>query len=843
MRAEDFGERTDGRAGLLGSGVVREQLGGLGLQRGGAARFEPDDGHPVVQPRFQRGQGPGHHPLGVLQLAGADPGQAAAHGLGRDLDPVAQRLQGGDGGTADAGFQVVGEGVGPQQQARSGLRRRRRGRRGSGPRTAAREPGLEGLTREHRDVAFRGDAAEPFRQRRQDRDLRGAIEERGAAGPADQAQPAGQPAQRVVRGGTAPPSVPLGQELGLVCGHVHADGTVAFAALAGQAEVEGAGYVVGVRRVHAGPAAGELEEQAGPAAGRVLLFAGGPVARAHHVAAAGQARPDADAAPGGRLQAAAVVGEGELGAGRGARSRHMDAQVGVEPPGPDHDARIHPVPRIPDVLELTERGDHLRCVHPRQQLRTGLPVTVLAGQRSPVCGDQVSGLLDKAPETGDAGRGDQVEVDPDMHAAVAEMPVVGAPAAVIVHQLAELPQIRPQLPGRHRSVFPAGPGLAAVRAAGENPGPSLPDTPEGPHLGRVGDDPAGSPGLRGAGGDGPGGGFGFGSGAAAGLDEQPAFAVRKQLVPLVGGPGRPQRGDQRHVHTLDGQRGQVQEPRCRVRRPERAGIAGHGQHPRGGGPDQVHGGFQHGDAAALGAGQRPGQVEAVLRQQLVQVVAGHPPGQLGGPGADQPGVAVGQGRQLAVDPAFLPGPLTAGGHLVRGGGAGREPGAVVGHDVQLTYVVHGLAPGHRVRAAGVVADHPAERAAIMRGRIGPEGEAVRRGRRAQVVQHHPGLDPRRGQVRVDAEHGPQVPGEVDDHGLVDRLAADARGGAARQHRHVVLPADLQRGQYVAGINGLNDPDRDMPVVGGVRGEHRPASGVETDPTPHPGRQVSRQGPG
>ena len=161
-------------------------------------------------------------------------------------------------------------------------------------------------------------------------------------------------------GGTAAPGVPLGQELSLVRGHVHADGTVALAALAGQAEVEGAGHVVGVRRVHARPAAGELEEQAGPAAGGVLFLAGGPVARAHHVPAGGQARPDADAAPGGRLQAAAVVGEGELGAGRRARSRHVDAQVGVEPPGPDHDARIHPVPRVPDALELTERGDHLR---------------------------------------------------------------------------------------------------------------------------------------------------------------------------------------------------------------------------------------------------------------------------------------------------------------------------------------------------------------------------------------------------------------------------------------------------------------------------------------------------
>ena len=66
VRAEDFGQRADGGAGLLRAGVVREQLGGLGFQRGGAARFEPDDGHPRVQPRLQGGQGPGHAPFGVL---------------------------------------------------------------------------------------------------------------------------------------------------------------------------------------------------------------------------------------------------------------------------------------------------------------------------------------------------------------------------------------------------------------------------------------------------------------------------------------------------------------------------------------------------------------------------------------------------------------------------------------------------------------------------------------------------------------------------------------------------------------------------------------------------------
>jgi hypothetical protein len=73
-----------------------------------------------------------------------------------------------------------------------------------------------------------------------------------------------------------------------------------------------------------------------------------------------------------------------------------------------------------------------------------------------------------------------------------------------------------------------------------------------------------------------------------------------------------------------------------------------------------------------------------------------------------------------------------------------------------------------------------------------------------------------------------MPGEVDDHGLVDGLAADAGRGAARQHRHVMTPAHLQRGQHVVGAHRLHDPDRDVPVVGGVGREHAAAGRVEPD---------------
>ena len=478
---------------------------------------------------------------------------------------------------------------------------------------AAAEPGLERLAGQRRYVPLRRDPAEPLGQRGQRPDAGGPVQQAGAPGPVHQPEPARQPAQRVVRHRAPPPGVALGQELALVGGHVHADRAVPLAALAGQAQVERAGHVVGVGGVHPGPAAGELEQQPGPAAGGVLLVPGGPEAGAHHAAGRGQAGADPDAAAGGRLQAAVVVGQGQLGPASGARAVHEHPQISVELAGPHDRAGIHPVLRVPDGLELGEGVDQLRRVHPRQQLGPGLAVPVLTGQRAATRRDQVGRFLDEAAEVGDAWFGDQVEVDPDVHAAVAEVAVVGPAPAMVVHQLAELPQVGAELLGRDRGVLPAGPGLPAVGAPGEDAGAGLADAPQRPGLGRVGDDPAGPAGLRGPVGDGLGARAGLGRGGPAGLDEQPALAVRQQPVALVGGPGRPQRGDQRHVHALDGQRGQVQEPGGGVRRAEHARVADHGQHPDRRGGDQLDRGLQQGGAGALGADQGPGQVEAVAR--------------------------------------------------------------------------------------------------------------------------------------------------------------------------------------------------------------------------------------
>ena len=113
------------------------------------------------------------------------------------------------------------------------------------------------------------------------------------------------------------------------------------------------------------------------------------------------------------------------------------------------------------------------------------------------------------------------------------------------------------------------------------------------------------------------------------------------------------------------------------------------------------------DARALGPGQRRGDVEAALGQQLVEVVARDSPRDLRVALADAVAVALGERRGAAERAARgSAGPVAADA----------QPLAAVGQHVELDHLVGGQRPGavelghHRVHAAGVVADHPAERA-------------------------------------------------------------------------------------------------------------------------------------
>ena len=162
-----------------------------------------------------------------------------------------------------------------------------------------------------------------------------------------------------------------------------------------------------------------------------------------------------------------------------------------------------------------------------------------------------------------------------------------------------------------------------------------------------------------------------------------------------------------------------QDARCRVGGVGHRGVAEHDQAPPRGVGDQAHGGAQDEGERALAADQRPGHVEAALGQQVLEGVAGHLAPEPAELGADR--------AEVGVDDAAQPGEQDVG---VRGVGPARsrpqpQPGARAGHDVEADDVVRGAAVAERPGPAGVVADHPADGAPVVRARVGAEPQPVR----------------------------------------------------------------------------------------------------------------------
>ena len=150
--------------------------------------------------------------------------------------------------------------------------------------------------------------------------MRQPVDQLSGVQPADDLGEDGQPAHRVV-GARAPPGasgVVVGEELGLVGGHVHIGRTVGLTSFAGQAQVEcfadlARAPAVGDRAVVM--AVEHFEQQPRPAARGVLLLAGDLIGRAHHLALVGAvltAPADADAPVRGFGERTAVVRETEM---------------------------------------------------------------------------------------------------------------------------------------------------------------------------------------------------------------------------------------------------------------------------------------------------------------------------------------------------------------------------------------------------------------------------------------------------------------------------------------------------------------------------------------------------
>ena len=166
--------------------------------------------------------------------------------------------------------------------------------------------------------------------------------------------------------------------------------------------------------------------------------------------------------------------------------------------------------------------------------------------------------------------------------------------------------------------------------------------------------------------------------------------------------------------------------------------------------NQIHGCFEDGHARRFGAYQRLRDVEAVFRQQIVQVlVPGHPPRDTRIARTNEVRVPSSASVELSV---YLRATPTVGDDFAKCVVIGRADGhsqSVVGDDVQGTNVV-GCASCHdRMHAARVVADHAAERVVIVGCRVRAEGQSMMLRRIAEMIEYAAGLDASAPGLRVE----------------------------------------------------------------------------------------------
>ncbi len=569
----------------------------------------------------------------------------------------------------------------------------------------------------------------------------------------------------------------------------------------------------------------------------MLLLLRGAIGRAHHPAGVGAAVADADTAQHGPPERVVVLREPEVRrAGERAPAR-AEPEVLVGPVRRDDLARVHPVVRIEQRLQLTERRDDFTAEHLRQQLAARLPVPVLTGERTAVRDDQVGRPGQKPAELRNPLRLLEGERDTGVHTPLTEVPVQGRVIVVeLREQLLQIPQIVAQSVRRHRGVLPALPGLPVVRRPGGDAQPRLP-RPE--HLlfalrivrerhRRVVLPPSQRPQqllpLR----------VDLLEAFPAELHQQPAVAVRQALQRIEVGVLLPHQLRHPAVQRLQlgraavlQQAGHVVRGRTDVLVTERDdGIARRHRH-------QVQLGVENGHQRSLAAHQGLGEIEVVLRQQGIQVVAGHPAGDTGIAAPHLGQVPVDEPSQPLVDLRATATALDDPGIVVVRRRPDPHPGPVVGEDVQPPHVVHGLPVRLRGGAARVVADHPAQRTVTVGGRLRPEIQPRAGELTVEIVQDDTGLDHTAPPLRIERHQAVAVLRPVEDDSGVGALPRQARPTTTGEHRRTELRADTDGRRTGLDTAGHHHTDRHLTVVRPV-GAVRPAtSRVEAHLGVHP----------
>ena len=162
-----------------------------------------------------------------------------------------------------------------------------------------------------------------------------------------------------------------------------------------------------------------------------------------------------------------------------------------------------------------------------------------------------------------------------------------------------------------------------------------------------------------------------------------------------------------------------------------------------------------------------------------------------------------------------------------GGRADGHLRAVVDEDSQMLDVVHRFSAEQGMRAAGIIADHSANGAAVVGGRVGREGEFVGFGGIAQRIENDAWLNAREFALRIELKNLVHVLRKIEDDGDVAALSGEAGAGAARKNGSFEFPAGGDGGDDIVRIAGNYEADGNLAVIGAVCGIQGATAAIET----------------
>ncbi len=291
-------------------------------------------------------------------------------------------------------------------------------------------------------------------------------------------------------------------------------------------------------------------------------------------------------------------------------------------------------------------------------------------------------------------------------------------------------------------------------------------------------------------------------GIGAKLDDQKRTTVRQQAHCVE--PFGAREVGQMMVEALERLRAMLQNPRHLVGGEVDVVEAEHHQRKPARARHQPERRGERDRQCALRADQRAREVVAALRQKLVEVVAGDAAWNFRIAPPNLVRRALCKRARRGINLALASAARSGSQGLALPACSGREPGAVIERDFQRLDVVDGLAVSGGVSAARVVADHSADRTAVLGGGVGGEEQTLRRNRRVELRLHHTGFDHRNAALAIDAANRIHILGKVEHDGRVAGLAGERGAATARENRQAVLARQRERAHHVAFVARNHD---------------------------------------